>query len=233
MENITLLGMFTLGIITSLSPCSIAILISMISFIIGESKSVLQGLILSLSFSLGLSLVFLVFGIFVSYLGSFVRYSHMFFAIAGLVLIYFGLKQLGVAIKLPRIKKGNSVSVFQTIGVKLIGLNYVLASFLFGILFALGWAPCATSLIMPVIVYIMAKETTLLNGGLLLFVFGLGHSVPIIPIAILGEEIKQKLQTKMIKTGNVVTKIISIVMIFLGMILLFFGPKLSSIGAIK
>jgi cytochrome c biogenesis protein CcdA len=30
--------MFTLGIITSLSPCSIAILISMISFIIGESK---------------------------------------------------------------------------------------------------------------------------------------------------------------------------------------------------
>jgi hypothetical protein len=37
----------------------------------------------------------------------------------------------------------------------------------------------------------------------------------------------------MIKTGNVVTKIISIVMIFLGMILLLFGPKLSSIGAIK
>jgi cytochrome c-type biogenesis protein len=233
MENITLLGMFTLGIITSLSPCSIAILISMISFIIGESKSVLQGLILSLSFSLGLSLVFFVFGIFVSYLGSFVRYSHIFFAIAGLVLIYFGLKQLGVTIKLPRIKKGSNVSVFQTIGVKLIGLNYVLASFLFGILFALGWAPCATSLIMPAIVYIMAKETTLLNGGLLLFVFGLGHSVPIIPIAILGEEMKQKLQTKMIKTGNVVTKIISIVMIFLGMILLFFGPKLSSIGAIK
>ena len=233
MENITLLGMFTLGIITSLSPCSIAILISMISFIIGESKSVLQGLILSLSFSLGLSLVFFVFGIFVSYLGSFVRYSHIFFTIAGLVLIYFGLKQLGVTIKFPRIKKGRNVSVFQTIGVKLIGLNYVLASFLFGILFALGWAPCATSLIMPVIVYIMAKETTLLNGGLLLFVFGLGHSVPIIPIAILGEEIKQKLQTKMIKTGNVVTKIISIVMIFLGMILLLFGPKLSSIGAIK
>jgi len=233
MENITLLGMFTLGIITSLSPCSIAILISMISFIIGESKSVLQGLILSLSFSLGLSLVFFVFGIFVSYLGSFVRYSHIFFAIAGLVLIYFGLKQLGVTIKLPRIKKGSSVSVFQTIGVKLIGLNYVIASFLFGILFALGWAPCATSLIMPAIVYIMAKETTLLNGGVLLFVFGLGHSVPIIPIAILGEEIKQKLQTKMIKTGNVVTKIISIVMIFLGMILLFFGPKLSSIGVPK
>jgi len=233
MENITLLGMFTLGIITSLSPCSIAILISMISFIIGESKSVLQGLILSLSFSLGLSLVFFVFGIFVSYLGSFVRYSHIFFAIAGLVLIYFGLKQLGVTIKLPRIKKGSSASVFQTIGVKLIGLNYVIASFLFGILFALGWAPCATSLIMPAIVYIMAKETTPLNGGVLLFVFGLGHSVPIIPIAILGEGIKQRLQTKMIKTGNVVTKIISIVMILLGMILLFFGPKLSSIGAIK
>ena len=233
MKDITLLGMFLLGIVTSLSPCSIGILISMISFIVGESKSVLQGLILSLSFSLGLSLVFFVFGTFISYLGSFVRYSHIFFAIAGLVLIYFGLQQLGVVINFSRIKKGSNVSVFQTLGMKLIGFNYVVASFLFGILFALGWAPCATSLIMPAIVYIMAKETTLLNGGLLLFVFGLGHAVPIIPLAILGEGIKQKLQTKMMKTGNVVTKIISIVMIFLGVILIFFGPKLSSIGAIK
>lgn len=233
MENITLLGMFTLGIITSLSPCSIAILVSMLSFIVGESKSVLQGLFLSLSFALGLSLVFFVFGMFISYLGSFVRYSHIFFAIAGLILIYFGLQQLGVVINLLRIKKDSNISFFQTLGMKLIGFNYVVASFLFGILFALGWAPCATSLIMPAIVYIMAKEITPLNGGFLLFVFGLGHAMPIIPIAILGEEIKQKLQANMMKTGNVVTKIISIVMIFLGVILIIFGPKLSSIGVSK
>jgi len=229
MENITVLGMFLLGIVTSLSPCSIAILISMISFIVGESKTVLQGLILSLSFSLGLSLVFFVFGIFISYIGSFVRYSHIFFAIAGLILIYFGLKQLGVTIKLPKIKKGGSVSVFQTIGVKLIGLNYVIASFLFGILFALGWAPCATSLIMPAIVYIMAKETTVLGGGILLFVFGLGHGIPVIPIAVLGGGIRQKLQVKMTKAGNYLIKAIAILMILFGLLLAIFGPKINSL----
>lgn len=230
MEQVTFLGMFLLGIVTSLSPCSIAILIAMLSFIVGETKNLVQGLILSLSFSFGMALVFFVFGLFVSYLGSFVRYSHIFFAVAGVVLVYLGLKQLGLFKNLPKIIKTGNVSVFQSIGMKLIGLNYVVASFLFGILFALGWAPCATSLIMPAIVYIMAKQTTVLEGGFLLFTFGLGHSVPVVVFSVLSGEIKQKLETKMIKTGDVITKIVAVLMIVLGIVVALFGPKLSSLG---
>ncbi|PIU66454.1 MAG: hypothetical protein COS84_05710 [Armatimonadetes bacterium CG07_land_8_20_14_0_80_40_9] len=232
MENITILGMFTLGIVTSLSPCSIAILVGTLSFIAGESKNVKQGLILGLSFTLGLSLVFFIFGLFVSYLGKFVRYSHIFFAIAGIILIYFGLQQLGVFKYFS--KKGESchtgnISYIQQIGFKLMDLPIIFSGFALGILFALGWAPCATALIMPAIVYIMAKETTLLGGGILLFTFGLGHGVPIIPLAILAGGARSKLQVKMAKAGDYLTKAIAILMILLGIFIALFGPKISSL----
>lgn len=232
MENVTFLGMFTLGIITSLSPCSIAILVGTLSFIAGESRNVKQGLILGLSFTLGLSLVFFIFGLFVSYLGKFVRYSHIFFAIAGILLIYFGLQQLGIfkyIFKRGESCKTGNISYIQQIGFKLIDLPIIFSGFALGILFALGWAPCATALIMPAIVYIMAKETTLLGGGILLFTFGLGHSVPIIPLAILAGGARSKLQIKMTKAGDYLTKGIAILMILLGIFIAIFGPRISSL----
>jgi cytochrome c-type biogenesis protein len=229
MGNITVLGMFLLGIVTSLSPCSIAILVATLSFIIGESRNIKQGLLLGLSFTLGLSSVFFIFGLFISYLGQFVRYSHIFFAVAGIILVYFGLQQLGIIKYFSKQNKTGNVSFVQQLGFKIIGLPIVLSAFLLGILFALGWAPCATSLIMPAIVYIMAKETTALGGGGLLFVFGLGHSVPVILLAILGGGVRQKLQLKMIKAGNYLTKSVAVLMILFGILLAIFGPKISSL----
>ncbi|MCM8766776.1 MAG: cytochrome c biogenesis CcdA family protein [Candidatus Omnitrophica bacterium] len=227
MENVTILGMFLLGLMTSLSPCSIAILVATVSFIIGESKNLKQGLILGISFTAGLSLVFFIFGLFVSYLGQFVRYSHIFFAVAGITLIYFGMQQLGIFKDL--LGKRNSISFVQQFGFKIMNLPIVISSFLLGVLFALGWAPCATALIMPAIVYIMAKEITVFGGSFLLFIFGLGHGVPVIPLALLGGTVREKLQIKIVKAGNIITKLIAILMILTGLIIAVFGPKLVSL----
>ncbi|MCM8819016.1 MAG: cytochrome c biogenesis CcdA family protein [Candidatus Omnitrophica bacterium] len=227
MENITILGMFLLGIMTSLSPCSIAILVATVSFIIGESKNIKQGLILGISFTAGLSLVFFIFGLFVSYLGQFLRYSHIFFIFAGFILIYFGMQQLGILKHFSG--KGNSITFFQQFGFKIMNLPIVISSFLLGVLFALGWAPCATALIMPAIVYIMAKEITILGGSFLLFIFGLGHGVPVIPLAVLGGTVREKLQIKIVKAGNIITKIIAILMILIGLTIAVFGPKFVSL----
>jgi len=82
---------------------------------------------------------------------------------------------------------------------------------------------------MPAIVYIMAKETTLLGGEILLFTFGLGHGGPIIPLAILAGGARSKLQVKMAKAGDYLTKAIAILMILLGIFIALFGPKISSL----
>lgn len=242
MENVSILGMFILGLATSLSPCSLVILIATISFIIEESKSIKQGLLLGLNFSFGMSLTFFIFGLFISYIGQFVRYSQIFFIVAGIVLIYFGLHQLGIVylisyelqkIKLFKIffKSRNlpKVSFIQKLKDKFLSFPILLSSFLLGILFSLGWAPCTTALTMPAIIYIMAKQTTVLGGGILFFTFGVGHSIPIVIISTLGTGIKEKLQAKMIKAGKIITNTVAIFMIILGVIIILLGQKISNL----
>jgi cytochrome c biogenesis protein CcdA len=60
-----------------------------------------------------------------------------------------------------------------------------IGAFNLGVFFALGWAPCAVSLVFPVLIWLISQNVTLLAGGMMLFVFvfGIGHGVPVIPIA--------------------------------------------------
>lgn len=83
-EEVTFLGMFILGIITALSPCSIALLISMISYV-GASRSnkgvkreIIEGFKIGFLFTLGMSLVFFILGCFISSLGMFIEISTLF-----------------------------------------------------------------------------------------------------------------------------------------------------------
>jgi cytochrome c-type biogenesis protein len=58
-----------------------------------------------------------------------------------------------------------------------------IGAFTLGVFFALGWAPCAVSLVFPVLIWLVSQEATPLTGGLMLFAFGAGHGVPVIPIS--------------------------------------------------
>jgi len=82
-EGITFLGMFALGILTAATPCSIALLIAMISYVgslQGNSdkklkKLSLQGFWIGIFFTIGMSLVFFIFGLIISSLGLFLEIS--------------------------------------------------------------------------------------------------------------------------------------------------------------
>jgi len=89
-QNVTFLGMFGLGVITSFSPCSLALLIAIFSYIMtSRRKKVLtddqdygsssrEGLLIGIAFTLGMALVFFGVGLFISNLGVFVRDSRFF-----------------------------------------------------------------------------------------------------------------------------------------------------------
>ncbi len=226
LENVNFVGMFVLGILTSISPCSLAMLTAAIASIFGESVSPRQGLLLGILFMLGLSIVFFIFGLFVSYIGQFVRYSHIFFGLVGILLIYLGLKELGIFKILNKGKKGN-ISKIQAIGLRLMDLPPYFSAFMFGVIFAFGWAPCATTLVMPAIIYIMSKEITAFNGGLLLFTFAIGHSILIIPFVMFGGELKKRMIKKMTKTGMIAMKIVASIIIIAGILFILFGSELT------
>lgn len=258
-EGATFGGMFILGIITALSPCSIALLIAMLSYtgtmgqknINGNEKnrSIVKrnswsGFWIGVSFTFGMAITFFIFGCLISYIGFFIQVSVVFYLIAGIILIILGinafkpLKEIFTnwfdSIKPNRIDENDTKNrksflekggdIYTNISKK----SVYLGAFFLGILFSIGWAPCAISLVLPVIILMLTQKVTILMGGLLLFVFGLGHGVPIIPLCTFTRGMRAKLGNKYIAAGKWVEKIFGVAIIIIGLIFMlrFWGINL-------
>jgi len=239
-EGLTFAGIFILGILTSVTPCSLALLIAMISYVgslqkDSEKKSKkysLQGLWIGIIFTLGMSLVFFVFGMIISSVGVFLEASTVFYLIAGIILIILGInifKPFSEIIK-KKSEKGTGLRFIekgQGIFFKISKKSIYLGAFFLGILFSIGWAPCALSLMMPVFILTLTQKISVIMGGLLLFVFGLGHGVPIIPLCTATSSIRGKLGNKYVNAGKWMQRIFGIIIIAIGVIMAirFWGIK--------
>ena len=239
-EEITFAGIFLLGVLTSATPCSLALLITMISYVgsmqkESEKKSKkysLQGLWIGILFTLGMSLVFFVFGMIISSLGVFIEASSVFYLLAGIILIILGInifKPFRELIKKKSKQDAGSRIIEKGQGMffKISKKSVYLGAFFLGILFSIGWAPCALSLMMPVFVLTLTQKISILTGGLLLFVFGLGHGVPIIPLCTATSSIRGKLGNKYVNAGKWMQTIFGIIIIGIGVIMAirFWGIK--------
>lgn len=240
-ETITFIGIFLLGVLTAVTPCSLALLVAMISYVgslqQGSDKSSkrfsMQGIWVGVVFTLGMALVFFVFGLILSSIGFFIEASALFFLIAGIILIILGVnvfKPLKDLIKLQRQKESGSqvMEKGQKMFFKLSKKSIYLGAFFLGILFSIGWAPCALGLMMPVFILILAQDFSLLMGGLLLFVFGLGHGIPIIPLCAVTTTVRGKLGNKYVSAGKWMQRIFGVVIIAIGVIMAirFWGMNL-------
>jgi cytochrome c-type biogenesis protein len=210
-REVTFIGMFGLGIVTSLAPCSLALLIAVFSYLMTSHRrkilmpdegksSPKEGLLIGVAFTLGMAMVFFVIGLFISNLGIFVRDSRFFDLAAGVLMIILGItsfkplneilepltsrlrRQRDFEAEEVRSKK-SFMEQFINISVGLFKYSAFVGAFTLGVFFALGWAPCAVSLVFPVLIWLMAQNVSPITGGLMLFVFGVGHGVPIIPIS--------------------------------------------------
>ena len=239
-EGLTFAGIFILGILTSVTPCSLALLIAMISYVgtlqkESEKKTKkysLQGLWIGIIFTLGMSLVFFVFGMIISSVGVFLEASTVFYLIAGIILTILGINIFKPFSELIQKKseKGTGsrfIEKGQGIFFKISKKSIYLGAFFLGILFSIGWAPCALSLMMPVFILTLTQKISIIMGGLLLFVFGLGHGVPIIPLCTVTSSIRGKLGNKYVSAGKWMQRIFGIIIIAIGVIMAirFWGIK--------
>ena len=165
-----LILVFLGGLMTSLSPCILSMLPVMLGYIGGlEKPSKTKGFITSASFVLGLAVTFAMLGIIASLLGkAFGQIGPVWLYIIGFFAIFMGLQLIGVInVNLPGL---------QTMPAKKGG---VLGSFGVGLLFGLVASPCATPVLAVLMTYV-AGQGVLWNGALLLFIYGLGHGLPLI-----------------------------------------------------
>jgi len=232
-EGITFIGIFALGILTALSPCSIALLIAMISYVgslqkqdkKGNNKKYsIQGIWIGVVFTLGMAFVFFIFGLIISSIGVFIELSTMFYLISGVILIILGINVFKPLLEILSYKKedqtnSNILEKGKNIFLKLSKKSIYLGAFFLGILFSIGWAPCAMSLMMPVFILTLSQKISIIMGGLLLFVFGIGHGVPIIPLCAVTSSVRGKLGNKYVKTGRWMQKIFGVIIIVIGIIM--------------
>ncbi|MDQ7093128.1 cytochrome c biogenesis protein CcdA [Desulfosporosinus sp. PR] len=165
-----LVFVFLGGVLTSLSPCILSMLPVMLGYIGGLAKPTkTKGFIVSGFFVLGLAVTFSILGISAALLGKvFGQIGPAWPYIIGLLAIVMGLQLMGVLnIELPGLK----IMPEKRGG--------VLGPFGVGLLFGLVASPCATPVLAVLMTYV-AGQGVLWYGALLLFIYGLGHGLPLL-----------------------------------------------------
>lgn len=242
-QNVSAMGMFILGIVTSLAPCSIALMIAVFSYVMTmrrrdeylrkSTSTSKEGFMIGIAFTLGMAMVFFVLGLFISQVGMFIRDSRVFDFVAGAIMVLLGIstfKPLGeilepVTSRFRRDSPDGGEFVEKSllhrsinVSIHLFKYSSLIGAFTLGIFFALGWAPCALSMVLPVLIWLASQNITPLAGGIMLFVFGIGHGLPIIPISTFSRTIGGRIGDQYISVGNWTTKFFGLLVIAVGLV---------------
>ncbi|MFC2025051.1 cytochrome c biogenesis CcdA family protein [Chloroflexota bacterium] len=184
MEHIPLFIAFVAGLVSFLSPCVLPLVPVYLASLAGpeilETKTKRRRFPIflhSLSFVLGLSIVFSLWGAGAGLVGAaLVAYSSVIRLVAGSLLIIFGLFMLAT-LKVPwlNFERRLKPSLGSTTG--------YLRSFLTGTIFCLAWTPCVGP-ILGGILTIALDSATVGQGAYLLAIYALGLGLPFLAIGV-------------------------------------------------
>ena len=164
------------GLLSFLSPCVLPLIPGYISYISGSSLNELVekkniNLIPIILFTVGFSIVFIVFGAASTFLGQvLLQNSYELRIIAGLIIITLSLHIIGII----NLKFLNYEKRFQTN----INTNFF-SPIIIGAAFAFGWTPCIGP-ILGSILALASTEETILKAVILLSFYSLGLAIPFV-----------------------------------------------------
>tara|TARA_B100001057_G_scaffold205534_1_gene206230 strand:- start:694 stop:1401 length:708 start_codon:yes stop_codon:yes gene_type:complete len=173
---IELIVAFGAGLISFLSPCVLPLIPGYISYISGNSLNEIKekknvNLFPIILFTIGFSVVFIIFGAASTFLGQvLLQNSYELRIIAGIIIIILSLHIIGI-INInflnyeKRIQTNSNTNFYSPI--------------LIGMAFAFGWTPCIGPILGSILV-LAATEESLDKGILLLFSYSMGLAIPFI-----------------------------------------------------
>ena len=203
------------GLISFLSPCVLPLIPGYISYISGSSVNELMekkniNLIPIILFTVGFSIVFIIFGAASTFLGQvLLQNSYELRIVAGLIIIILSLHIIG----LINIGFLNYEKRIQTN----INKNFF-SPILIGMAFAFGWTPCIGPILGSILV-LASTEESLGRGILLLFFYSIGLAIPFILSGYLMQ--KFLIFSKNFKNNiNKVSKIGGIILLITGILII-------------
>jgi len=212
-RNLSFIIAFLAGILTILTPCSLAILPAFFAYTFREKNKITK---MTLTFFLGFVPVFIIFGLLAAFLGKSIamlqQNSRIFIIIAGFIIIGLGLMALfGKGFSGIKIRKKTDKDMFGI--------------FLFGVLFALGFTAC----IGPILVGILLIAGILQNyfyAGILMLFYSLGLFVPLFLISVFFDKYNFPAFINKInkRLGFSITNLIAgLLLIIIGLVFIIYG----------
>ncbi|EJF07447.1 cytochrome c biogenesis protein [Thiovulum sp. ES] len=226
-QSMPYLVSFLGGFITFISPCVLPLIPAYLSYISGLSYNQISGkekmsvgerlqiAMASLSFIFGFSLIFVLLGVVVEdTIGDFLKSQEVAY-VAGAIIVIFGLHTMKVInISFLNIEaKANfgSTDKQKSLFMKLI------APFVLGLSFALGWTPCVG----PILGSILTMSGTQDGGAVLLMsLFALGLAIPFFLSAML-TSYAMGIMGKIKKNFRVIEIVSGILLIIVGIAIAF------------
>ncbi len=185
MFEITIVGALAAGLLSFLSPCILPIVPFYLSYLAGVGLNQMEAdtgvtgavkvraLLSACCFALGVITVFMGLGATASTFGQLVReyFDVLRWGAAALIIAmglhFLGVIRIGILYRQLRVETGNAS------GVSLLG------AFTIGLAFAFGWTPCVGP-VLAAILFTAAGQETAGQGAMLLFVYGLGMTLPFV-----------------------------------------------------
>ena len=188
MLDVSFWSAFVGGLVVFFSPCILPIVPFYLSYMAGTGINVLsddgelprgvqsKAVLSSVMFSMGIITVFVLLGAAAfSISQSFRTYQDEFRYVAAAIILLIGMHFLGV------IRIGFLNRQFQVQAGAINNMS-VMGSYVVGLAFAAGWTPCVGG-VLTAVVMTASFEDTAYKGIGLLFVFGLGLTLPFIVAA--------------------------------------------------
>tara|TARA_B100000579_G_scaffold264989_1_gene218479 strand:+ start:119 stop:826 length:708 start_codon:yes stop_codon:yes gene_type:complete len=211
------------GLISFLSPCVLPLIPGYIAYISGNTLEELLkkqniNLLPIILFTVGFSIVFILFGASATFLGKFLlSNSFPLRIIAGGIIIIFSLHILEV-FKLNFLNYEKRFHANKN--------NNIFSPLILGMAFAFGWTPCIGPILGSILVLASTTEN-MYRGILLLSFYSLGLAIPFILSGYLIQKfilVSKNIKKKM----NIITKTGGILLLLTGILIL--TNKLQALG---
>lgn len=189
MFDVTLAGALLAGLLSFLSPCILPMVPFYLSYLAGVGMNQIQAgapitgavrlraFLAATCFALGVITVFVGLGATATAFGQIVGdYFDVLRWIAAAIIIAMGLHFLGV-LRIGILYRQFRADAGDTSNVSLLG------AYVIGLAFAFGWTPCVGP-VLAAILFTAAGQDSASQGAVLLFIYGLGMTLPFIAAAL-------------------------------------------------
>lgn len=214
---------FMAGMATLITPCVLPILPAVLSGSVGSRLR-------PVAIVTGMSITFTLMGILISAVASFTFFAEylrwfsiIFIILMGAVLFDDDINQIYVRLTSSIVNFGREHASFLGKIESKTSREGLLGGLFLGMSLGVLWIPCVGPILGSVFAYVAESSAStgdILHGAVLLLVYSLGVSIPMLIIAYSGKGVSSRISW-FVKRGNFLKKLSGLVLILVGLMMLF------------